>query len=299
MPTTFSRPRVWQDGGTARLRRKLVRLSGAGNPARGLAFSQSSRLKAAAENHRAAQRNKNLVIQASACVSQTRRKSPLWSTSFKMYRRNLPHWHPPGAAVFVTWRLAGTLPSFNKCVDDGHAFAERDLWLDRTIEGPQWLRRFEVAQCVVTNLLDGAGSRYELHAFVVMPNHVHLLLTPWVELATIIRAMKGKSARQANALLDRTGLPFWQDESFDHWIRHPRQFEQVRVYIERNPVRAGLVKLPEQWPYSSASWPQAEACITKSLFLCAARRFSAAAFRRLDWLKASPRAGLPAPLNWT
>jgi hypothetical protein len=60
---------VWQDGGTARLRRKLVRLSGAGNPARGLAFSQSSRLKAAAENHRAAQRNKNLVIQAfSLCV---------------------------------------------------------------------------------------------------------------------------------------------------------------------------------------------------------------------------------------
>jgi putative DNA methylase len=99
--------------------------------------------------------------------------------------------------VFVTWQLAGTLPSFSKCADDGHAFVERDLRLDRTIDGPQWLRQSEVAQCVVMNLLDGAGSRYDLHAFVFMPNHVHLLLTPWIELATITRAMKGKSARQA------------------------------------------------------------------------------------------------------
>ena len=130
---------------------------------------------------------------------ERRRKSLLRCTPFKMYRRNLPHWHPPGAAVFVTWRLAGTLPSFKKCAGDGHAFAERDLRLDRAIDGPQWLGRSEVARCVVTNLLDGAGSRYELHAFVVLPNHVHLLLTPWIELATITRAMKGKSAREANA----------------------------------------------------------------------------------------------------
>ena len=112
------------------------------------------------------------------------------------------------------------------------------------------------------NLLDGAGGQYELHAFVIMSNHVHLLLTPWIELATITRAIKGKSARQANALVGRTGLSFWQDESFDHWIRHPRQFERVRTYIERNPVRAGPVERPEQWPYSSASGPQAEACAT-------------------------------------
>jgi REP element-mobilizing transposase RayT len=92
-----------------------------------------------------------------------------------------------------------------------------------------------------------------------MPNHVHLLLTPWIELAAITQAMKGKSSRQANALLGRTGLPFWQDESFDHWIRHPQQFEKVRAYIERNPVRAGLVERPGQWPYSSAGRPQAEA----------------------------------------
>ena len=133
----------------------------------------------------------------SLCFSNRGEKSPLQSTPFKTYRRNLPHWYPPGAAVFVTWRLAGTLPSFDNCAHDGRAFAERDLRLDRTIEGPQWLRQSEIAQCVLTNLHDGSGSRYELHAFVVMPNHVHVLLTPWIELATITRAMKGKSARQA------------------------------------------------------------------------------------------------------
>jgi putative transposase len=183
----------------------------------------------------------------------------------EMYRRNLPHWYPPGAAVFVTWRLAGTLPVSRSCANDGRVFAERDLLLDRTTNGPQWLRRPEIAHCVVTNLLDGAGNRYELHSFVVMPNHVHLLLSPWVELAAITRYMKGRSSRQANILLSRTGLPFWQDESFDHWIRHPRQFDRVRVYIERDPVRAGLVERPEQWPYSSASSPQAEACATMLL----------------------------------
>ena len=164
--------------------------------------------------------------------------------------------------MFVTWRLAGKLPSFRKCADYGHAFAQRDLRLDRKKNGPLWLRKSEVAQCFLMNLLDGAGGQYELHAFVIMSNHVHLLLTPWIELATITRAIKGKSARQANALVGRTGLSFWQDESFDHWIRHPRQFERVRTYIERNPVRAGPVERPEQWPYSSASGPQAEACAT-------------------------------------
>jgi hypothetical protein len=75
----------------------------------------------------------------------------------EMYRRNLPHWHPPGAALFVTWRLAGTLPALQSRPADEHAFAERDLLLDLTTKGPRWLGRPEVAQCVLTNLLDGAA----------------------------------------------------------------------------------------------------------------------------------------------
>lgn len=181
-----------------------------------------------------------------------------------MYRRNLPHWHPPGATVFVTWRLAGSLPSVAQAsaCESGRVFVERDRLLDRAATGPKWLGRPDIAQLVVKQLRQGSGSCYELHAFVVMPNHVHVLLTPWIELADITRAIKGRSARHANTALGRTGIPFWQDESFDHWIRHPAQFEKVRAYIENNPVRAGLAQGPEQWPFSSAADSQAEACAT-------------------------------------
>ena len=171
----------------------------------------------------------------------------------RMYRRNLPHWHPPGASLFVTWRLAGTFPGLEWSIQDGRMFVERDQALDRAADGPVWLCQPEVAECIVHCLRQDADGGYQLHAFVVMPNHVHILITPRIDLAKITRAIKGKSARQANAILRRTGQPFWQDESFDHWIRHPQQFERVKSYIERNPVRAGLVWTPEQWPYSSAT----------------------------------------------
>jgi REP element-mobilizing transposase RayT len=175
-----------------------------------------------------------------------------------VYRRNLPHWHPPAAAIFVTWRLAGTFPSLGKTCPDGRRFVQQDKLLDHASDGPTWLRQPEIAGCVVNCLGEGAGVSYDLHAFVVMPNHVHILIRPRLELAAITRAIKGKSARpaklsEANAILGRTGKPFWQDESFDHWIRHPWQFDKVKSYIETNPVRAGLAPTPEQWPYSSAT----------------------------------------------
>ena len=170
-----------------------------------------------------------------------------------MYRRNLPHWHPPGATIFVTWRLAGTFPTLGKSCRDGRTFARQDQLLDRALSGPTWLVQPEIANCVINCPLD-KGNQHDLHAFVVMRNHVHLLITPRAPLGSITKAMRGKSARLANAILGRTGQPFWQDESFDHWIRRPRQFDKVKRYIEGNPVRAGLVQRPEQWPYSSAAW---------------------------------------------
>ncbi|HTS78674.1 MAG TPA: transposase [Bryobacteraceae bacterium] len=151
-----------------------------------------------------------------------------------MYRRNLPHWHPAGRPLFITWRLAGTYPKKHR-------------------SGPAWLWRPEIAGCVLDCLREHAGSRYELHAFVVMPDHVHVLLTPSAEPSVITGAIKGKSSRIANTILQRTGSPFWQDESFDHWIRSRAEFEETRSYIEANPVRAGLVSAPEEWPYSSAA----------------------------------------------
>jgi REP element-mobilizing transposase RayT len=85
-----------------------------------------------------------------------------------------------------------------------------------------------------------------------MANHVHLLVTPLVSPSRLLQSIKGYSAREANKLLGRTG-PFWQSESYDHWIRDEAEFERVRRYIANNPVRRGLVAKPKITPRSSAN----------------------------------------------
>jgi hypothetical protein len=71
-------------------------------------------------------------------------------------------------------------------------------------------------------------------------------------LARITSAIKGVSARDANAALGRVGKPFWQDESFDHWVRSSAEGERIKHYIEWDPVKAGLATKPEDWRWSSA-----------------------------------------------
>ena len=95
-------------------------------------------------------------------------------------------------------------------------------------------------------------QHYELHAFVVMANHVHLLVLPRVNPSRFLQSVKGYTAREANRLLGRTGQPFWQAESYDHWVRDDRESDRIRAYIENNPVRAGLVANSEDYPWSSA-----------------------------------------------
>jgi len=157
--------------------------------------------------------------------------------------------------VFVTWRLFGSLPlhSLPK-VSDGTAFRDVDRGLDRATAGPLWLKEASVAQSVVEVIEAAEAERglCTLHDYVVMPNHVHLSIKPIADLKEVTKWIKGASARKANQLLGRTGQPFWQDESFDHWVRHDPEFEKIRTYIRNNPVHAGLVSRPEQWPYSSA-----------------------------------------------
>jgi REP element-mobilizing transposase RayT len=94
-----------------------------------------------------------------------------------------------------------------------------------------------------------------LFAAIAMPDHVHLLLTPlrdnegWIfELPKILRAIKGSSSRNINKLMTRTG-PLWQDESFDHVLRSAESLQQKTEYIRQNPVRKGLVKRPEDYPW--------------------------------------------------
>ncbi|MGB6482654.1 MAG: transposase [Candidatus Acidiferrales bacterium] len=93
---------------------------------------------------------------------------------------------------------------------------------------------------------------YTLEAYVVMPNHVHMLINPKDVVAKITQRVKGRTALAANHMLGRMGRPFWQDESFDRWVRNEGERERLHQYIENNPVIAGLVKIPNNWLWSSA-----------------------------------------------
>jgi REP element-mobilizing transposase RayT len=178
------------------------------------------------------------------------------------YRRNLPHWHPEGRTIFLTWRLHGSLPEEAWKVlrtygpkRAGDAFRWAEKFLDAANTGPLWLKNPGVADAVIAALRRGENElhHYKLHAFVVMANHVHVLLTPLIPMRRLTNSLKGATARHANRILGRTGRRFWQIESFDHWVRNEAQFQRIRLYIEYNPVKAGLVTRPEDWPWSSAS----------------------------------------------
>ena len=85
-----------------------------------------------------------------------------------------------------------------------------------------------------------------------MPNHVHLLVTPKIELPKLTKSLKGITAKRANVALGLTGGPFWQEESYDRIVRDQQEFERIRGYIEENPVRAGLVNAATEYRWSSA-----------------------------------------------
>jgi putative transposase len=169
----------------------------------------------------------------------------------------LPHIQPGGAYLFVTWRLWGLLPrTADKAVypTPGHAFVAQDRALDRDASGPRWLKEPRVADLIARAIVVGDCERhfYDLCAWVVMPNHVHLLILPKVAVPVLMRWLKGSTARGANTILGRTGQPFWQDESYDHYLRDGTRVERTIAYIENNPVAAGLVASPEQWAWSGA-----------------------------------------------
>ncbi|MGB7325796.1 MAG: transposase [Rubripirellula sp.] len=122
------------------------------------------------------------------------------------------------------------------------------------------------------NLYHHDGSKYHLHAYCLMPNHVHVLLTPnpdeasatsTVEqttvgeaddagspLSKIMHSLKSYTANQANKTLGRSGT-FWQPESYDHWVRDDNELERIVNYIRANPVKAGLVSRHQDWCWCS------------------------------------------------
>ena len=170
-------------------------------------------------------------------------------------RRRLPHFYPAHQDLFVTWHLAGSLPSGLYPPPGrrrpGEAFACMDRYLDTARTGPLWLAREDVAGAVVRELVGFA--LWDLHAFAVMGNHVHALFTPGTTVSEAMKLVKGRTARTCNLLLGRSG-PFWQRESYDRAVRNAEEWKRILFYIENNPVKAGLVERPEDYQWSSA-WP--------------------------------------------
>ena len=187
--------------------------------------------------------------------------------------RRLPHIYLLGRPLFVTFRLHDTLPpprAFpSPAMTSGKAFVAMDRILDQARCGPSFLRRAPVAQQVLDSIQYGADrGDYKLHAWVIMPNHVHLLLTPETNISKLLGSLKAGSAKKANVLLGRAERTFWQDESYDHLVRTDEEFRRIQQYIEHNPVTAGLVLKPEDYAWSSAGRParppQARACPTNT-----------------------------------
>ena len=170
--------------------------------------------------------------------------------------RRLPHYYSLGQPIFITWRLHGSLPayrSFPSGTSSGQAFVAMDHLLDNARTGPLYLRQPDIAKVVVEAIhYREREQHYQLHSYVVMPNHVHLLMTPLAEVSKLMQSLKRFTARESNRILGLTGKPFWQDESYDRLVRNGTEFQRIADYIEMNPVKCGLAATPEEFLWSSA-----------------------------------------------
>lgn len=209
------------------------------------------------------------------------------SLDFKpFYRKNLPHIQPPEAILFVTFRLADSLPRhvIQQLLEEREAeekriaslpdtvqkveqyqthrrlFAKWDRYLDHASSGPMWLKETAVAQLVTNSLHHLDGKQYDLDCYCLMSNHAHILIQPLLDengryyaIARIMHSLKGYTATEANKILGRHGR-FWQEESYDHIIRDEAELNRIRHYILYNPVKAGLVDDPEDWPWSYSKY---------------------------------------------
>ena len=188
-------------------------------------------------------------------------------------RGYLPHLDQPGTIQSLTFRLSDSVPA------DIISLWKRELALtgDEASDDPRcaelrkriehysdqghgacWLRDERIASRVEEALFHFDGARYRLLAWVVMPNHVHVLIEalPGFPLADIVHSWKSYTAKQANKTLERTGA-FWMPDYFDRYVRDEQHLAAATTYIEQNPVQAGLVRSAGDWQWSSASGRQA------------------------------------------
>jgi REP element-mobilizing transposase RayT len=221
-------------------------------------------------------------------------------------RRRRPHFNPVDATLFVTFRLAGSIPkSISReykaqlnwlqdqlrrverlCVSESSAeligcrnkiqllnrewFLKTEEILHRAKTGPTWLSEPSVASKLAENLKRLDSEAFSLDAYSIMSNHVHTVFEPLLPASELLRLcdrdnelfeidehiglskimflLKGRSARECNLLLGRRGS-FWEQESFDRVVRAGK-FDKTIRYVLNNPVKVGLVKNWEDWPWN-------------------------------------------------
>jgi|SRR5579883_194171 len=181
-------------------------------------------------------------------------------------RGYLPHRDIPGLTQFVTFRLHESFPSARRAewqallqIEDNRRRRTRlEEYLDKG-HGPCWLSQQPIADLAEGALRYFHPVRYQLLAWVIMPNHIHVLVRVCQRpLAQIVQSWKGFIAREANKILKREGS-FWEREYWDTYMRDADQVISARRYIEQNPVKARLVTDSKAWPWSSASFPDPDA----------------------------------------
>ena len=169
------------------------------------------------------------------------------------YRGALPHYLPNDRPYFLTFRLAGPTPTEEHQLGLlllKRQFVEYDRVLDTMKSGPHWLADDRIATIVKEAIHHRDGKQYELHAYTIMSNHVHMVITlaGVLPLDRVLQQMKSFTAVACNKVLGRHG-DFWLHEGYDHVIRKGR-FGYVIYYVLNNPVKAGLCKHWKEHPHT-------------------------------------------------
>lgn len=176
-------------------------------------------------------------------------------------RGYLPHRDEPGLTQFVTFHLADSFPltlqsEWRELLEIEDVLERRKQlqgYLDKGF-GSSLLRPSQNAKIVEDALKFYHGQHYELLAWVVMPNHVHVLFKVGnLKMSRIVEDWKKFTAKTINKSLNRSGRLWFQDY-WDTYIRNAEHEAQTRHYIEGNPVKAFLAREPKEWPWSSARY---------------------------------------------
>jgi REP element-mobilizing transposase RayT len=198
-------------------------------------------------------------------LAQSKHKAELRKAGW--YSRGyLPHFDGRALPQFISLHLFDSIPApvverWKREFDLSRASPDRVL-LQRRVEkyldqgyGAAFMKDRRIAIMIQNVLLGFDGESYRLSAWVIMPNHIHMLATRFEDftLANIMQSFKSITSHKANRILKREGQ-FWMPDYFDRYIRDREHLATTVRYIEENPVKAQLCKCPELWPFSSAAF---------------------------------------------